>query len=130
MNYLIIAGIVLAFIVFVWDILTDKRKYEKGDYYFNHSKELWMRVALLIPAMICFSLKQDWWIYLIVPFMVGFWYWFLFDGTYNVYVLGKNFFTYIGSVSDTDKKLQKIGWVKALIIKLAGILLFTYLYLK
>lgn len=85
---MIAAAIIWFFCVLAWDIITDYNKWLKSRD-INHTKEWWLRVALLIPSTILFTIPMSYDLPLFLAvmlapvFMQAFVWWLLFDGIYN-----------------------------------------------
>lgn len=82
---MIITGIILFVAVFSWDILTDYQKWLK-EKAVNHTKEWWIRAALLFPSVGSFAAALPvHWVKgcIISAVMIAFVWWLLFDGLYN-----------------------------------------------
>src|SRR5438046_10414494 len=120
----LLIAIILFIAVFIWDLITDKKKFDKADYFFNHKKDWWLRLFLLTPSIVFFSLATNnfIWSLQLSAIKIGFYYWFLFDGIYNVYVEKINFFEVMGTVGSLDKRQHRIGSFGSFLIKAAGII--------
>lgn len=110
----------------------------------NHNNEF-IAVALAeIPAGVLFCwMSHDWWSLAIVPFMMMSWFWFLFDGFYNllrrsyrrkegmIYYYFTWWYTGTNDKDDatTDNFLQRLKLWQHIAIKLSLIVIFTTLYI-
>lgn len=108
MNWVLIILAITAFVsVLRWDVTDDVSKWKKG-IPVKHGKELIPRILLLLIPGILFSIVAlpSWWAILVIPFMMGSWWWEFFDGFYNK----ERGFTwrFNGSVDADDAKLDKL----------------------
>lgn len=119
-------GIAWYLIVFVWDLVTDYKKW-LANRKIKHTPEYWMRVALLIVPTIILSaqLNATWWIGLFVTLsLFGSFWWLFFDGIYNVLRGFK--WTFEGS-KDKDESLWDgfVRWLGTFWTLFVKILLLT-----
>lgn len=125
---MIIAGIISFFAVLIWDAYTDSKKATV-----QHTKEAWLRMALLIPSGILLTIGHPGMpaIGLCVIFMMFFVYWFLFDGLYNLFRKQKWWFT--GTIDEdeahTDNFIRWIGLYWSKVFKIAGSIGTAALYI-
>lgn len=133
----IIATILLFTIILYWDLSTDKKKYDadpmKSKASVNHQKEWYVRVLLMvIPTIILVLDVKDFYALFFAMLSggmaLGFLYWILFDGIYNVWVLKEQFFDIIGTTSSLDQFQQRLGKREAVIFKFVGFILFSFSY--
>lgn len=131
----LVAAILLFAAVLSWDLATDYQKWLQTRGVF-HSKEGWLRAGLLIPAGVCLMAFRDqqhvfqWWVTIEIVFLLGSWYWLLFDGIYNI--LRGFIFWFTGSDDKDDAKtdnfLQSLPLWGHITVKLAGVAASTILY--
>lgn len=115
----IIIAILLVLGVLTWDLISDISKWRQG-VPVSHTIEAVVRMALLIPAALLLSLKQNkvWLVFAVSVFMIGSFYWLFFDGLYNSF---RGFgFWFNGSVDPDDSFLDRIlmkmkDWQEALL---------------
>jgi hypothetical protein len=131
----IILGIILFIGVLVWDVKTDYNKWLKG-IPINHTKEAWIRAAMLIPSFLLLFLPTSLTItgLLLKPIVVALFmsstYLLFFDGFYNKH---RNFnWWFLGGVDDgdawTDVQLRKLPLSLQKLIKIGLPILFAILY--
>ena len=133
------AAIISFFAVLAWDLRSDYKKWLKTRSV-QHSKEWWVRVALMIPSIALFTLAHPreagyaWSTLLVLGLsagMTGFAFWILFDGIYNR--LRGYQWTFTGSVeaddADLDKMQREMGKAVSMLIKLAGFLVCLTAYI-
>lgn len=131
MNILVaIAAAAIFTAVLLWDLFTDHKKWVE-EKTINHDKEGWQRVALLIPSIAGFTVAvhgQLFWTICLSVWLVGSWYWTLFDGFLNK-MQGYKFFQVVGTTSRLDKFQQMIGETLSFLLKftLAGASLIVYI---
>ena len=151
----IIIGIVLLFCILYWDVNTDFNKWVKNKPV-RHNSEWRLRALLCLPVIILFTVAHpaengySWntfWAFTCSCFMIGFVWWLLFDGWYNVkrrkYLKDTGAapsyyrqFTwwYVGSLegwqSDSflDKMQYWMGVTVSKIVKLVGVILWVVIY--
>lgn len=127
----ILSSIVIAILILRWDIKTDEDK-KNNEVVINHKKEWWQRLGLMSVPIIISAIPLGEWYYVIISgIMFGSWYWLFFDGCWQKYVAGNNFF----SVSKTGKGWldgfqRKIGSVSSFLIKAILIIVSTFFYIK
>lgn len=122
--------------VIVWDLITDGRKYNHAEIV-QHTKEWWVRVSLMMPAIILMipanQIMFTWhtlWMFISCGMMVGSWFWVLFDGLYNTRIIGRrDFWALIGTTSRLDQFLQDIGRTPAQVIKISLVGIWTVVYI-
>lgn len=110
---MITAGVLLFIAVLAWDIVTDYHKWLKGKVV-NHTKEWWLRAALLFPAVGSFAaaLPIHWLKGCILSAaMIAFAWWLLFDGIYN---LLRGF----GWWFNGSKDAANDGWLDSLLMQM------------
>lgn len=116
----------------------------------NHSKEWkWVALAETTTSGLFFIFLSDQPLWYSIPvslFMIAFWFWFLFDGWYNLIrkkyaersgwklINGQYDFWYTGSNDKddavSDNFLQRLKPWQHKALKISLIILFTYLYIK
>lgn len=138
-----IYGLTIAIITIWIDIKTDFKIWLKSRNLYlpngsiNHKKGAVLRSAGMVPATLLISWSHGWYkivpvwydnIYWIAGGMSFFWYLTFFDGILNLKE-GEGFFR-VGTTAGTDK-IQKNWpiWLRA-IVKIGGIILFTFLFIK
>lgn len=126
--------IILFLTVLAWDIVTDYKKW-LNNRAIPHTKEAWLRCALLIPATIGFTIlhpAKDWSSLVYTLTMEFFVFWTLFDGLYGV--LRREGFWYTGGGGEgsagTDNFLKSIPLWLHIAIKIGGCAGGIYLYFK
>ncbi len=131
LNYWLVAGSAVFFIVLAADLFTDLRSDS-----INHTRGAFLRALGLLPCLIFFSLapkKTKWYIPLIVLAMIGINYWNLFDGLYNLFRGFGWFFTGSEDGADdakTDNFLQSIPLWAHVFIKIGGSIATILIYIK
>jgi len=135
---------VILFLIPVSLKLKDNFEKWKIDASVNHRNEFINVVLAEIPASIFFVLHcQNWWSLIVVLLMMAFWFWFLFDGFYNLIrrrwrkqcnqTYEHLTWWYTGTDDQDDAKsdnfLQKLKPWQHKTIKIGGIVLFTTLYI-
>lgn len=131
---LIAAGLVWFAAVFVWDHLSDAKKYRRGQT-IDHDSEYLLRLLLLFPAslFLAFATKKsggvflDGFLFSLIFF--GFFFWILFDGLFNKLVLKVRFWAVVGTTSFLDKLQQNLGEKTSKIIKIVMVALSLLYYL-
>lgn len=128
--------IILFVAVLAWDVATDYKKWKNEQYNLNHTKEWWLRVALLFPSVTGFALllPVNWIAGCgLSAAMCAFVWWLLFDGIYNK-LRGFGWW-YNGSDdgegldANTDEWLRgRKLWVQ-IAVKVGLAVLFTTLYI-
>ncbi len=152
----ILLAIALLYLILRWDVFTDFKKWIK---YQNvkHGSEWRLRALLCLPVVILFTMAHpqengySWgtfWAFVCSSFMVGFVWWLLFDGWYNLkrrHYLKKtgahpDYYTqfdwwYIGSFYEqghSDSLLDKlqfwIGRTGSMVIKIVGVGVWLFIY--
>jgi hypothetical protein len=128
---MITVAIILFLLTLGVDLFIDLRKYKKEDYKVNHKKK-WIRIFTLFPGAILLGQPN---VVLIVITYIGmlFYYWFLFDGLYNICRM-KGFSWWFTGSNDPDDAysddfLQTLKPWQHKAIKIGGIVIFTVLYL-
>jgi hypothetical protein len=129
-------GIGLFFGLLIYKLHNNFRKWRNGYKTVKHSKE-WVYVAIseMIVAGIPLIISSEANLFLtiaIVEGMIGFWFWLLFDGIYNLIRKFPFFFT--GSEdgkedAKTDNFLQKLSLWQHVCVKIIPVILFTYLFI-
>lgn len=149
-----IYGVVISIITLWYDVITDYNQWLKDRNLYipngsiNHKKGALIRMIGMLPAWLLISWSNGWWklkilwpvdrswqeivlviaTYIVVAAMLFFWYITFFDGFLNQKM--KEGFFRVGTTANTDK-IQKNWptWLKAL-VKIGGIILFTWLFIK
>lgn len=131
----LVAAISLFAAVLSWDLQSDYQKWLQTRRVL-HTLEGWHRAGLLIPSGVCLMMFRDqypvfqWWVPIEVIFLLGSWYWFLFDGIYNI-LRGFNFwFTGSNDQDDahTDNFLQWLPRWGQITVKIACLVASIILY--
>ena len=131
----------LAVILFVAtltiDLVTDYKIWLNNHKTIDHDRGTWLRAIGLVPAIILFTLSVGWsfpyWLIasLISFLVVGFNYWNLFDGIFNL--LRGYSWLFTGSDDPDDSKsdnfLQSISLTEHILLKLGGSVVFILLYI-
>lgn len=98
-------AVVLFFIVLWWDVHNDLDKWERN-IPVRHTKEFFIRFALLLPTVVLLSLKDFSLLELAASFLLtGSVWWLLFDGWYNI-ERGIGWWS-VGSEDKDDSKFDK-----------------------
>lgn len=116
-------------LVLIWDLRTDYRKWKRAP--FDHKKK-WQRGVLLTPSILAFALPIGGALFFKLVFswfLVGFVYWVLFDGLFNI--IRRLPWNYVGTPDDWDSKLdelqRKYEWLYIAKIIVAAGLITTYI---
>jgi hypothetical protein len=130
---MIFIPVILFLAVLAWDILSDYKKWLKNSSV-EHTKEAWLRMLLLSPSIIGFTIfhpVKHWGILVLSIFMVLSIFWYLFDGFYNK-IRGFDWW-FSGSIDEDESKfdnfLRWLGGFWGKVIKIGGIIIFTVLYI-
>jgi hypothetical protein len=127
----LILGILTFFVVLYFDVNSDYKRIPKGEV--SHGRGQVIRTLALLPSFIFFVLPIDDKLLvrmLITAFMIGAWWWELFDGFLNL----KRGYSWRFNGSDdeddakTDNFLQHFTPLQQMIIKWTLIILSTSLY--
>lgn len=144
-----ILPIILFFLPLAYKLKNNFEKW-KIDKPVNHSKEWkWVALAEATTAGLFFIIlsgRELWYSIPVSLLMIAFWFWFLFDGLYNVIrkryainsgwklINGQYDFWYTGSNDKddavTDNFLQRLTPSQHKVLKVLLIILFTYLYAR
>ena len=142
---IIIAAIVLFTIPLIIKLFIDFNKWNKNQPV-NHKKE-WIIIAICeIPSGLLFlypmlpifegdyfkTAFEYFYKILLIGLMVGFWFWFLFDGLYNIKRNFNWWFTGSEDADDatSDNFLQSLKKWQQIVFKIGTIILFTFLYIE
>lgn len=137
---MILIPIILFFGILFWDVTTDVSKWKQAFVYssghefdIKHTKEAWIRIVLLIPSTILFTVIPiyphiNFWFLPVSIGMQFFWFWFLFDGMFNIF-RGFAWFKVATLDYKEKSKLDGIPMRTQKILKFTGIILLTFLYL-
>lgn len=125
-------AVILFISVLAFDVFSDYAKWLEGESV-KHTKEFFLRLALLSPSLLILILwKGESYIVItgVTLAMVGFVYWSLFDGFYNLIRKFNFFFTGSDDPDDaiSDNLLQSIPKWAQICIKIGGSIVFTFLY--
>lgn len=135
----ILIAIGLAIPVLVWDLVSDYKKWKK-EIPVAHTREGWVRLALLLPSLFFFALPiyhdyfPNWKFFLYAVLspsaLLGSYYLFFFDGIYNLLRKQKFFFPGTDDPDDsiTDDFFQKLTPLQHALTKIFLIILFTSVY--
>ncbi len=152
----IIIGLVLLFCILYWDVNSDFKKWVKNQAV-RHKSEWRLRALLCLPVIILFTVAHPaengyrwgtFFAFICTCFMIGFVWWLVFDGWYNVKrrnhlkktdaapAYYKQFtWWYVGSfneASHSDSFLDKLqfwlGNTGSKILKLVGVVVWVLIY--
>lgn len=124
---MIIIPVILFFAVLFWDVISDVKKWRR-ELTIYHTKEAWLRCALLIPSTILFTVfhpDKTLWILVLSLLMQFFTFWFLFDGLFNK-LRG---FSWWKSATMDGKDNSFLDSLQAKTIKILGMILTVGLYI-
>lgn len=116
-----------------WDLYTDYHKWLDGATVY-HAREAWIRVLLLVPSILAlagFTPSTGFWKRVgSAAFMVGAWFWLLFDSIYNLLRGYGIFFNGSDDPGDSvlDNFLQSIPDLLEAVIKFGLVILSTFIY--
>lgn len=126
-------SIVLAVLVFVWDVGGDYMKWKRG-IEVNHRAEWAVRCLLLTPTFVLLGGLESGKMALACGGVMGSWWILWFDGIYNV--LRKMDFWHqgspIGKTDDswTDIQLRKLGRNSRAALKIGAVIITTCIYIR
>lgn len=122
-------GIIIFVITLVIDLYTDLWRW-RHKMTINHTRGVLLRAIGLIPSIYLLSSPIGW-TTVAMLFLVGFVYWFLFDGLFNLLRGYKWWSTGTDDPDDaqTDNFLQSLTLWQHIGVKIGGIVFFTILYI-
>lgn len=132
---MIFLAIILFIATLAIDVITDYRRWLNSRS-IDHNRGVWLRAIGLIPCIILLTLSIGWafpwWLIsgLISFLVVGFNYWNIFDGIFNV-LRGYGWF-FAGSDDPDDARsddfLQALSLTEGILIKVGGSVVFIIIY--